>query len=442
MRLHIPVALLALGVSMEASALDLREAVDQALGRNPELVGQRHEVASARENITLSAARLKPNLRLNLARSHNETQRTLLSPLRSLDDEPYASQRDALQLVQPLLRVPEFYGVRLARARARAGEQALASQEQLLIARVAQAYFELLVAGERDRLTSTRLQLARTVLAAAQAGLQGGAASRSDVEDARARVDAALAEQVETAATRDMAAQGLLALLGPEASLPDMIAALGDEDLPDDPAWPATAAGWLTLAERGNGDLAAYAEAVVAAEAGLNQARAARLPSIDLVANRSLSSSDSESSIGYRYDSRSVGLQLSYTVYAGGAIGAQVRQARAARGKAVADRDLAESRLRQQVTEEFARFQAAGARTRALRTAVESATQAVQGNEKGLQAGTRNVIDLLDAQSRLADARLSLFQARVARMVAALRLQALAGQLDLPAVDDVNALLK
>jgi outer membrane protein, protease secretion system len=443
-RRAVPAAVALALLATPARALDLVEATTLAMGRNPELVGQRYNIEGARENVQMAMSRLAPNLRLNMNRMRSNTGRTLLSPLRDLGVEAYTAQRDNLQLVQPLLRMPDFYAIRVAGSRLRAGELALQAQEQLLVARVAQAYFEVLVAAERDRLTATRLQLARTTLAAAEAGVQAGASSRSDIDDARARVDAALAEQVETQALREMAQQGLLALLGPAAQAPeaqDPLLALGEEDLVEDPDLPATAAGWIRLAESANGDLAAFAESVVAADAAVAQARSARLPTLDMVVARNLSTSDSENSIGYRYETTQVGVQLSLPLFTAGGLSAQVRQTVAARGKARADRDAAESRLRQQVTEEFARHQAAAARMRALRSASDSAQRAVEGSEKGIRAGTRNVVDLLDAQARLADARLSLFQARVSRLVSGLRLQALAGRLDMAAVHRVNQVL-
>jgi outer membrane protein len=65
----------------------------------------------------------------------------------------------------------------------------------------------------------------------------------------------------------------------------------------------------------------------------------------------------------------------------------------------------------------------------------------LQTTRTGLEVGDRTTLDVLNAQNDLAQAELSLAQARIARLLDGLRLAALAGQLDEARLARVDARL-
>jgi outer membrane protein TolC len=66
----------------------------------------------------------------------------------------------------------------------------------------------------------------------------------------------------------------------------------------------------------------------------------------------------------------------------------------------------------------------------------------VAGNEKGIQAGTRNIINLINARQRYFDVQADLLKARCQYVVATLKLKALAGVLVPEDMREVNAWLE
>ena len=60
----------------------------------------------------------------------------------------------------------------------------------------------------------------------------------------------------------------------------------------------------------------------------------------------------------------------------------------------------------------------------------------------GRQVGDRTTLDLLQAETDASSATLALLQARIELLINQLRLHALAGQLNEPALQAVNALLQ
>ncbi|HNU19978.1 MAG TPA: TolC family protein, partial [Hydrogenophilus thermoluteolus] len=74
------------------------------------------------------------------------------------------------------------------------------------------------------------------------------------------------------------------------------------------------------------------------------------------------------------------------------------------------------------VTQAYTALRFGYAQWQALEQAERSAQQAVIGTEKGIQAGTRNAVDLLNAQQELAKVRASRIDAAYQVLVAAIDL--------------------
>jgi outer membrane protein/protease secretion system outer membrane protein len=70
------------------------------------------------------------------------------------------------------------------------------------------------------------------------------------------------------------------------------------------------------------------------------------------------------------------------------------------------------------------------ARVRALEVAVRSADVAVDSARKSVQAGTRTVVDVLNAEQQRMQVLRDLAQARYMTLMATVKLEALAGRVD------------
>lgn len=91
-----------------------------------------------------------------------------------------------------------------------------------------------------------------------------------------------------------------------------------------------------------------------------------------------------------------------------------------------------------EVTRQYQGVVSGAERIRALEVAVQSSVDALQAVERGYQAGTRSVVDILDVQERLYRARLDLTRARLEYVLARLMLSAAAGTLDSTVIDNIN----
>lgn len=127
-------------------------------------------------------------------------------------------------------------------------------------------------------------------------------------------------------------------------------------------------------------------------------------------------------------------LQVSMPLYAGGANRAAVRRARAGEDEAAARLIAVHRDLERRVRGAWADLSAAKDELSAARQQRQAAAIALRGMKSEVDAGARTVVDLLDAQQDLLNADLAVLDARYARTVDAIRLQAATGQLGLSAL--------
>lgn len=378
-----------------------------------------------REEERKARAGLLPNLSLSAARSRNDTERGAIGGATSSLD--YQSSSSALVLRQPLFRMQNYAEYRRAGLRREQADARLGHDAQSLATRVAQAYVDLLAAEEAIRFARFQEASLQTHLAGAQRAFKAGTGTRIDIDEAQARLAVATYERLAAENGRDNARAGLAALIGAPVEAVRPI----DEALA---ARLPLAAGsfddWRTAALRDNPELAAATKAVEEADWAVSRARAAHLPTLDLVASRTRSESDSVATISTRSDNSAVGVQLNIPLFAGGYVDADTAQARARLRRAQAQKEGVERNLEARLLKEFNGVSQGEARLASLTQALAASSLALESTRRGIEAGTRSTLDALNAERQLHSVRLEAARARNDRLMSWLRLHALAGKLD------------
>jgi outer membrane protein/protease secretion system outer membrane protein len=118
-------------------------------------------------------------------------------------ESEYFSHNKAFTLRQPLFRPQLYFGYRQAGAVVESAEARLDLSEQDLAVRVSGAYFEALLAHEQVQLLQAQLAASETTLKSSQRAFEQGQGTRTDIDEAQARLDLHQAQQLE-------AEQGLL----------------------------------------------------------------------------------------------------------------------------------------------------------------------------------------------------------------------------------------
>jgi outer membrane protein len=126
-------------------------------------------------------------------------------------------------------------------------------------------------------------------------------------------------------------------------------------------------------------------------------------------------------------------------LFTGGYRGAKEVEAQRLADKATAELDRIRQQVAQQVRATWLGLNVGAERVRSLDEALVASLSRTGATQTGRDVGQRTTLDLLNAESDAAAARLAQAQGRVALLLDRLRLAALVGQLDEGALRAANA---
>ena len=358
----------------------------------------------------------------------------------STPDLHYTTKSYAVTLAQPLFRMQNWIAIDQAKQQVLQAEAILATASQDVALRVAQAYFDVLLAQDNVALSGTQKTAIDQQLAQAKRNFEVGTATIVDTLEAQARYDQSVAKEIADRNDLEVNRRALQQLLG---KLPDALSPLREpltlaEPLPNDiEKWVATAgdSSFQIAVSRANYEIAKQEVARV---------RAVHLPTLDLTG--SLARSDTPTNIvrglqGPVVNSSSIGLTLSVPIFNGGLIQSRVREALALRERAEQDLENTQRGVAQQVRASYLNVTSGIAQVRALEQAQVSTQSQLDSTILGRDVGVRTSVDVLNAQQQVFQTRRDLQQARYNYLLNTLRLKQAAGQLDEPDVQAVNRAL-
>jgi len=414
-------SLLALGVGLaaiplgQAGAQSLDEVTRIALEHSPAVDGAQARAEAASAQLDLANAQRMPDLTAQgrIGVGHIDPQGFFgLAPG---NVTPRVAQVTA---EVPLLTFGRIGG---GIAQASGGSKAaelMAQQTRLnLRVEVAQAYAQSAVSR---RLVASydllRLSLGQT-LHQSELMFQAGAATSTDIAQARARLAEAEAGYARASGNLATSLAQLRSLTGIEVRV--------EEDLPAPPPTPATRDEAIAMALQNNPQLLAAQQMVVAAEGKRQAARAEGMPVVGAYAEAA--SVRDQFFPDYAADSWSAGLQVKWNFFSFGRNGAKARVAGSELDAAEADLALARLRTEQAAITAFEEHATARLMLTASEARDAAAKEALRGTKLEVEAGAKPQLALLDAQREAIDAEAALAGAQGGLIASAYYLRAIAG---------------
>lgn len=434
-------AALAAGLAASAWGMDLRQAYEAALENDASIRASRAAAEAGRERLPQARSQLLPNVSFNAGRNYND----LTSQGRNVLGQPTTSQTQywsgsqVLSVRQPLYRPYLAAQLKQAEAQVQDTDATLERDEQSLVVRVGESYFDALLAREQVALVLAQKATYTTQLDAARKGFAAGSGTRTDVDDAQARLDLTVAQELEARQNESYTRHRLETLTG--QSVESLAGVDAGRFVPQEPV-PASVQEWIARAEEHSPELQSLQAQLEAARQEIEKAKAGHRPTLDAVAQWARTNSDTVTSVNSRYDNKTLGLQLSIPLYSGGYVSSTVRQAVATQTRVQEMLEATRRDLGVRVYREFRGVTEGVLRIRALEQAVRSAEQAVLSSRKSYEAGSRTSLDVLNAEQQRIAALRDLAQARYVYLVSRLRLQSLAGDDRLASVTEVNGWLQ
>lgn len=444
--LAIAVAAAAAGLAQADEAplplkTDLVTVYQEAAKNNADIAAARADYQARREVVPQARAGLLPNL--SAGATYGDTRSEIDSPNNTVSRSGTTYQAN---LSQPLFRADRWFQLQAAEATSEQATLELSATEQNLILQSAETYFAVLRA--QDTLASTKAEEAafKRQLDQANERFDVGLSDKTDVLEAQAGFDTARANRILAERAVDDAFEALVTLTNRDYLAVEGIV----HSLPVLAPTPNDAKAWVDTAAAQNLNLQASYFAVNAAQETLRQRKSGHAPTLDAVAsyqkgdNDSLGFTNSNGLPGYSGDvsQRSIGLQLNIPLYSGGLTSSQVREAYQRLGQT---EQLRESLRRQVVQNTRNLFRAVNTdveTVQARRQSIISNQSALEATEIGYQVGTRNIVDVLDAQRQLFSAVRNYNDARYDYILNNLRLKQAAGTLSPADLEALGQFLK
>ncbi|MBK5439927.1 TolC family outer membrane protein [Pseudomonas sp. TH32] len=415
--------------SGSVQALGLLDAYDLALRNDPTFQAAIQEREAGEENRIIGRAGLLPNLSWSYNNSRNESEVTQSTAVGNVtSDRDYRSYASTLTLQQPLLDYEAYARYRQGAAQALFADERFRSKSQELAVRVLSAYSQALLAQERIELSRAQKRAYAERLQLNERLLKGGEGTRTDVLETQARLSLAQAEEIESQDTQDAALRELEAIVGQPLQIDELAPLTRQFEIP--PLEPNRFETWREMAMANNPELKSQHHALDVAEYEVERKRAGHMPKVSLYASSRQTSSDSESSYNQKYDTNSVGIQVSLPLFAGGSVSASTRQAANQLSQAQYELDAQTARTLIELRKQFNLNTSGAAKVRAYEMAVSSATALVTATKKSVAGGERVNLDVLDAEQQLFTARRDLADARHAYLLARIQLKYFAGLLN------------
>lgn len=433
-------ALSVIACAAAAAPLDLAEAYRLAVAQDTQIRAARASADAGREKLPQARAQLLPNIGISTSRGANQLETTSSLQGQSLSDfKRYNSGNDTLSVRQPIFR--KQYLVQYAQAKSQVAEAnaQLEREEQNLVMRVTESYFNVLFADEQVELLALQRRSYETQLDAARKGFQAGTGTRTDIDEAQARLDLTVAQQLEARQNSEYTRRKLEVLVNQPVK---DLAPVDVRRIRLVPPTPASVEEWTAIADASSPEVDLARAQTETARADVDRVRSAHYPTVDAYAQLSRSRSDNVNSVNTEYYQKSVGIQVSVPIFSGGYITSQVREA-LARLEA-SENQLAGLRrdLAVRVHQEYRGVTEGLAKIQALEQAVKSAEQLLISSQRSFQAGARTRLDILNAEQQAGQARRDLAQARFQYLLSRVRLKALAGSMRVDNIDEINAWLQ
>jgi len=427
-----PLAMLLAGASLPAWAQSLQELYEAARTYDAAYLSARAQAQSAEHRAAQADALLRPSAALSSNASLTQV------------DAPRVGSGDTNSLgatlsgKYPLFNKSTAPTIEQSRKAVQLAQADLEAVEQDLIVRLSQAYFDVLAA--QDALATTRASKAAITeqLASAKRNFEVGTATITDTREAQARFDLASAQEI--AAENDLRTKriALDQLVGRSDVSPKGLQKTAALPAP----MPADAEAWASLADGAHPSVRKARLGLEVARLETQKARAAESYTVDAVGSVGATrASGSSASLPGITKSATVGVQLNWPLYTGGATQSRIKETLALEDKARNDAEAARRAVTQATRQAFFGVQSGLAQVKALEAAESSSQLALDATQLGYKVGVRVNLDVLNAQTQLFQTRRDLAKARYDVVLGGLKLRQASGQLKPADVDTINALL-
>jgi outer membrane protein len=398
-----------------------------------------HKYYSDQEIVKLSRADLLP--RLDFQYEYKITDQTINESDNEVYDsgsDQYATTTYGLTLTQSVFDYARWQRYSQSKISASRAEVEYSLAKQQLLLRLSEAYFLVLERGDQLETVQTEKKAMGKHLEVAEKKHQSGLGRKADVEESRASYLNALSKEVELKSRLLDSRYALRESLG---SMPEQLSTLRpkiDLTLPV----PADPQQWVSQSAQNNLELRVIQLSLDEAEKEIKVLRGGHYPTLDLIA--SMENTETDGSVyggGSNIDQTNIMLRLTVPFYSGGKTSAKLRQGIEKRRSVFQDRNDQQRIVERSAHDAYYRIGEAIEQIGALRQSVKAQESLLKSRSSGYRVGQNSLLQVLDVEQALSEARQALTKARYNYVLNVLRLKFAAGDLQEADLATINGWL-
>jgi len=441
-KLYLAIGLLALA-PFGASANSLQEIYELALKNDAQLKADKAGYEADKELGNIARAGLLPQIKADYsAYDKTDTDTTYRIPTpESTKNSNSKTTGWNVTLTQPLFDLSAWYVYKQGQKLSERAEAQFGADQQSLIVRVATAYFNVLRTVDELESTIAEQNAFAHQLDQVKQRFDVGLTAITDVHEAQAAYDSAVAATLEARGRLSISYEALEVLTG---KAEDQIAPLSNTFPVVNPT-PADRAEWVNFALKNNYSLKATKLYADSADKNASAARAEHLPTVN--ANLGYNKFDADGKeINVPFDQRregnTVSIGVNIPIFSGLRTSSTARQAVAQSLQAQEQFNSAQRSTIQNARTLHLSVETDVARTAARKQATVSNQSALEATQAGYEVGTRNLVEVLQAQSKLYQARRDYSNALYDYVIDTIKLREVAGLLTPADVQEVDKWLQ
>lgn len=409
-----------MGGAGSAGAQTLEEALVAAYQNNPNLMAQRASLRATDEDLTQALSNWRPTVEINADATRSDTFNSNRVSGFGSKAQVRTPRGVSLDITQPLYRGGRTVAATNKAENAIKAERAqLTSVEQTVLLNAVSAYVDVVRDQAVVDLNINNEQVLKRQLQATLDRFEVGEITRTDVSQARARLAGATADRIQAEGnlvTSRAAFQNVVGMAPQRLAAPEP-----PGDLPVNVSEVAEAAVVFSPAV-----IKAEFDALASID-NVKEVRGELLPTVNLfgrVRRRNESANNTD-----RFVERAFGAQLTVPLYQSGAVYSRLRQAKQQVSESRRNIDQARRDSAELATRTWESLQTASARKESFSAQVTANTIALEGVEREASVGSRTVLDILDAEQELLDAKVNLVRAKRDEIVAIFQVKETMGRL-------------
>ena len=424
-------------VSINSLSADLASIYFLAEKNDPTYQQEISKHRAAIESRPQALAKLLPSLNLSGNTKRNAQDITTSGSSVGADGEiDFNSHGYSLSITQPLFRRDDFIALAQADSQIKESEAKLAKAQQNLIIKVSKSYFNVLKSLDNLEFAKTEVTSLKRQLDQANQKFEVGLSAITDVQEAKAGYDLAVAQEIQAINKIDNAKEEVRELTGEYI---DQFSVLGKDILLVKPN-PEVIDSWTELAIKQNLDIAAANFALESARKEIKKQSAGHLPTVDIVASHGYDSTGGRFG-STRTDRSAIGLELNIPIYSGGLVNSKTREAHEKYNQSMHYLEKARRSAQRETREAYLGVISGISQVAALKQAVISSETALLATESGFEVGTRTAVDVVASQRATSKALRDYSNAKYDYILNTLKLKRSAGTLSPDDLNLINAWL-